>query len=516
MFMSMKNVFRKINIKALLITIYTSIVWGIYIFLNCEQSSPILFTFLVISSYALSVSIFKKLDKLTISTSIKDKKSKLKVFIVVSIITFILMMIWLYAYYPGSYSLDSINQYIQAINGEYNDWHPALHTLLIFTLPLKLTGNIASIIVFQIIYFSLTMGYLAMTMYEIFGIKATVISCLYILLNPFVGYITLYPWKDTAFAITGLISTIISVRLIILKEKPFKIWQVILFGLVLASATIFRHNSILYIAPLLLVLFFNIDKKTWSKIILSFIIMFFLIKVPFYKAFNVAKSETEVVELTGLPLTVIGEVAKYDSESMDDELKEFAYSVATPEQWENEYYEGNFNSIKWSGINTAPVEEQGFGGMFKLMFKCFKESPVYSFRALFSLTDMVYGFEVGDEGYIDHRIVVNDYGIKDEGNSLLGGIIDSYSSLVMSSPLMIVKTYGLALLVVLFVAIYVLNFKSWESWKKIFMALPIFIYDFGTMLLLTGPDSRFFYITFLVTPLIVCYLLYFKGENYGK
>ena len=40
-----------------------------------------------------------------------------------------------------------------------------------------------------------------------------------------------------------------------------------------------------------------------------------------------------------------------------------------------------------------------------------------------------------------------------------------------------------------------------------FMAVPLLAYDYGTMLLLTGPDSRFFFITFLVTPLLIVYAL---------
>ena len=52
------------------------------------------------------------------------------------------------------------------------------------------------------------------------------------------------------------------------------------------------------------------------------------------------------------------------------------------------------------------------------------------------------------------------------------------------------------------------NFKSFEDWKRIFICLPIFAYDFGTMLLLSWDnDSRYFYITFLVVPLVAVIML---------
>jgi hypothetical protein len=67
-------------------------------------------------------------------------------------------------------------------------------------------------------------------------------------------------------------------------------------------------------------------------------------------------------------------------------------------------------------------------------------------------------------------------------------------------------------LVLLTVYLGKLNIKDTLSLKKALIAVPIFSYDFGTMLFLTGADSRFFFITFLVTPLLVFYVLY-KGEE---
>ncbi len=39
------------------------------------------------------------------------------------------------------------------------------------------------------------------------------------------------------------------------------------------------------------------------------------------------------------------------------------------------------------------------------------------------------------------------------------------------------------------------------------MVVSLLVYDFGTMLLLSLSDSSFFYITFLMTLLLVVYLL---------
>jgi hypothetical protein len=232
-----------------------------------------------------------------------------------------------------------------------------------------------------------------------------------------------------------------------------------------------------------------------------------------YHFLNVEQPGERVIETMGLPLTVIGNVAKETPEQMDDELSKFVYSMATQEQWETRYVCGNFNSIKWVGINTSVVEETGYYQMLKLMMKCFMVSPRASFKALFSLTDIVYGINTGLEGDVVPEITGNDYGIAYAGNQWIRTLLQDYSSLVNHSFLKYLRTYGVVIATIIVCIVGKINWKSWKRWKKLFLVLPIFFYDFGTMLLLTGEDSRFFYITFLLCPLLILFTLYEKKEN---
>ena len=54
-------------------------------------------------------------------------------------ISFFVLFIYYAAYFPGAFPTDSIAQYQQVITGKYSDWHPVLHTLFSFWLPLKIT-----------------------------------------------------------------------------------------------------------------------------------------------------------------------------------------------------------------------------------------------------------------------------------------------------------------------------------------------------------------------------------------
>ena len=290
----------------------------------------------------------------------------------------------------------------------------------------------------------------------------------------------------------------------------------IAFGILLSWTTLFRHNAILFTAPLIVVLALHVDKKTWFKIFAAFAVSMFIIKVPLYNALSVEKPGNRVVESTGLPLTVIGNVVKVMPNQLGKELSEFAYSIAPQEMWVNRYICGDFTSIKIrGGVDTSAVEKQGCFGMLKLMIKSFRLSPQAAFRGLFALTDMVYGFETGLEGNVDPFISRNDYGIAytDVQNSTCEEIVSTYASFVNGTVFKYLRTYGVALFVMLVFVLSRLNFNSWKSWKKAFMLAPLFCYDFGTMLLLTGPDSRFFFVTFLVTPLLITFALTKSGEK---
>ena len=498
------------NIYAIISSMYFSLVWVAYSFVNITTDK--LFTcllglFIFALTYFIAIKVLEVFEQIDVR-SINDmsENKKIIVFTVSAILVFAVEIIWLLAYSPGSFSTDSIRQYGQAMNGNYSDWHPVWHTLLFFTFPLKVFKSLMSIIVLQILYFSIIIGYLSLTIYELSSLKFSVIALLYIVLNPYTNYILLYPWKDVAFAMGGLLCTIITIRFAQIQKKT-TIWQVFIFSLVCVSTTLFRHNAVLYTAPLMLFLFFYLDKKHYIYTVICFVVMLLCIKGIVYSALDVERPDKRVVECVGLPLTVISNVAKETPNLMDDELSEFVYSIATPEQWQENYNCGDFNSIKWKGITLDVVEEKGCLGTLKLMNKSFLLSPDASFKALFSLTDMVFGFETGLEGNVGASIKENDVGIRynDDRNQKLLDFTTWYARFINGTIFRYLRTYGICLFVLLLVYLSKLNIGNVASVKKTLIVLPIFIYDFGTMLLLTGPDSRFFYITFLVTPLLIIF-----------
>lgn len=50
-----------------------------------------------------------------------------------------------------------------------------------------------------------------------------------------------------------------------------------------------------------------------------------------------------------------------------------------------------------------------------------------------------------------------------------------------------------------------------RTWKRSFLCIPLLVYNFGTMLLLTGNDIRFFCLNFMIWPVIL--LILARDEN---
>lgn len=509
------------NIWALLLAGYTSIVSTIYAFLNLFDGALYLILFFLgclAGLYFVFFFLFKLFGKIKFCTKpVTSLRGKVFTFVGATLACLVIVILWYIAYKPGSFYADSIVQYSQACSGEYGDWHPALHTLLFFTLPIKIFGNVEGIMLFQVIYFSLIIGYMFESIAEFVGVKQAVLAFLYIMLNPYVCQIMTYPYKDVAFAMAGLLALIMIFRLYYTNGRwGNSAYKVILLGVVIIAATIFRHNAVLFTAPLAIGGLLLLKKKQKINLIISMFVTFVIIKCVVYNIVGVSKPGNRVSELVGVPLTVMGNVAKETPEKMDDELSAYVYSIAPQNEWE-EYYEcGNFNAFKFTELgDLSIVDEKGAFYALKMMGKCFAASPKASFEALFSLTDIVYGFNTGSEGSVRYSIFPNTLGIKYSGNSDLKIFFTTYCNLMSGSVFKYLRTYGVLILLMLFVVFARLDLKNKETLYNLLPVIPVFIYDFGTMILLTGPDSRFFFVTILVAPIVIIWAMY-KRQSVEK
>lgn len=509
----MKQRFRlKEHVNELIFVVYLSLVWFVYLFVHEVHSGPDarkqLMVVLCVSALLTGIlvlvvpGLFRVLRQWRLLHTPDEVKmcTRLFWFLLGGVMSYAVLQIWFSICSPGAFSKDSLDQLQEVVTGQYSDWHPAWHTLLFFTLPMKLTGSRASIVLFQMIWFALAMGLLTSLAYELGGVRAALLSWGVIMLNPYTGFIMMHPWKDVAFGIASMVAVILAVRLYCLHEASR--FSLVLLGISLANATIFRHNGILLSGVLLLAVFFALSKKQWALVFISFALLFAAVKGPVYSFLKVEKPDQRVVETVGLPMNVIGNVVTQNPEAMDEELQEFVYAIAPQEVWDAAYKTGNYNSFKWYHADNSVVERAGAKRVLQMMFKCFRLAPLESAQGLFALTDLVYAVEGEAE---DGLWIMGP----DEGRAL----IRIYESFFVSTIFRYLRYIGLTLAALLALILARCRLNSRQDWKKILLCLSVFCYDFGTMLLLTGPDYRVFFVSFLVFPPLVLLMLYQKEPS---
>ena len=245
------------------------------------------------------------------------------------------------------------------------------------------------------------------------------------------------------------------------------------------------------------------------------------IKIPLYSLLNVQQPGDRQTEMLGLPMNVIAAVVSYDPESIDDEIKEFAYKITPKENWSLFQY-GSFNNIKDKltdnngniiKTNKRIIEEYGSKKVLSMMFRCFKNSPKISTIALIELTKYTYTICNDYEPFVLFNPEYRYHSLPYHENIILQNICKGYNNFATKTFPHIFMCLGLMHWIL--IAVVLAEYKSNKShfWKKIFFIVPIFCNNFGTTLLLTGnKDSfRFFYYTFLVIPLLLI-IIYKKPE----
>ena len=459
-------------------------------------------------------------SKIEFKINKKDSKKKnIMLSISVFCITLLFYLLWQWAYYPGSFSYDSISQLEQVISGNYNNWHPVLHTWIFFFIPYKIFNNVAVIVTFQIILFGFAVTYLCSVLYKN-GLSKFIIffAWLYIILNPNTSYIMLYPWKDSAFSIFALIWFVQLIQIYMTKGIWLKKWyNNIAFTIVAFLALEMRHNAILLIFPIFIILCLTFKKEIIKSLVISgisIIISTLILHLIIFKLLNVELPDRRVLETVGMPMTVISNAYVNDRTVLSNECKEFMDSLATQEQWNRSYNkEYGFNSIKFVTSTELgyKVDSEGYKNIFKYMFEAFINSPKYALEGFIELTRMVWGTYGNANWKIPYGISDNNYNIQYyNGNELLNKITTLYGNNKL--VLKIFNYLGTVICVIMFAAIGKIG-KG--NLYKIFIIVPPLIYNFGTMLLLTGNDFRFFHLNFLII-IPILYIIFVNNEEKEK
>ena len=434
------------------------------------------------------------------------------------VVPFLVLFVYYIAYYPGGFSPDSILQYTQVVEGHYNDWHPVIQTLIAFKLPLAITGGrVGSIILFQIIWLSLALGYTFNSILKYTNIKYVIGSMVFVILNPQFGNMAMFPWKDMSFAIGALLLSTYSLLIYVSRgvwiKKPL---NMVVFIIVSTVTMLSRHNAVLFVLPLVFAILFYVTKIRGIVVCFSILILCVAVKGPIFHAMGVEKPDQRQVETLGFPMTIIGASLTYSPELLDEETREFGYKVAPKEVWQEKYRYGSFNQVKWDErTNLEIIEECGSSKVISMMFRCIKSSKKESILALIKLTQPVY--TITDKWYHvkSPYISPNKYGITFRESSGLSGLLSGYCCFMADSFPHVFMYLGIMHMLLIVGILSKCRLNKLNDWKRVFFILPTFSYNYGTLLLLTSSDDavRFFYYTFLLMPILLVFLFHANNER---
>ena len=482
--------------------------------------------FCVVLAAILAPVILSFFSKLSFPDDSLSKAHKKPVRLAFYAIPFLVLLVYLFAYYPGSYSYDSYSELQQALTNEYNDWHPALHTLLAFKIPLVLSGyRIGCIILFQIINCSIIFGYCFQTIYETAGKKYLIGSMIFILCNPLTCNFIMFPLKDVTFNMWVLLLIVFSLQIYVSKgiwiERP---WHLLAFAAVFAMTTVIRHNAILFTAPLLIAVFFQIPRKRFLLTVAIVIGLIVTIKGPLYSLMHVTAPGARQTEMLGLPMTIIGAAVSEVPELLDDEVLEFAAKIAPLEVWKETYRPGAFNWVKFQSPTVFPsIEEYGAAKVIPMALNCFKIAPSVCMRALIKLTESIYTLTDPHfiwmqpaETSIPEVIGTTRYTSMSfpASTQTLREILNSYGEVAEVFLRPVFMYYGFAHLLFIIAILSKSRLDYWQDWKRIMLILPVFVYNYGTSLLLSGYNDcpRFFHYSVMILPIIMLFF-YRKEQN---
>lgn len=285
-------------------------------------------------------------------------------------------------------SYDSFNQLSQISSGQYNNWHPFLHTY-IEKICLIIWHNPASVCLLQITIFSLI--WMAICKYnrksktkrEFF---LQIFLTFLIVINPINSIYSITLWKDVLFSYLFLL---FSFLIEILIDKRFEISNKSIIFLVVIGAVIskLRHNG--FIAIFLFLIFLCIifwkkkNKKAFKLVIISYIfslLLFYGIEV----IYNVTQ-----VKSTFLNVKVMHAIAYYDSvnllESDDLNIVSNVIEIKDMQDSYNKYYSDDL-SYK---INMQNFEKYK-SDLFKIFFNQSINHPIAFAKYVLNSSNMIW------------------------------------------------------------------------------------------------------------------------------
>lgn len=418
--------------------------------------------------------------------------------------------------WPGCVNYDVSNQWHQVHSGEYNNWHPLFHTLLMGLLT-RIYDSYPFAVLVQIAAFAALFSYLTATLHRSGVPKWLALAVhTFVTLSLPVRNTLMYFGKDSAMTLGVLALSIQAVRILDTNgqwlKKPL---HLLALGLAVAYTTLLRVNALFFTLPFLACIFFAwrpARLRVASAAVVAAVAVA-VVQGPVFGSLDVIYPSNTLEESIGVPMTILCDIRKEAPQHLDTDTRLFLNGLAGSSTWQDVYVPHNYNSIKFT-FPRELIAEKSAAEILGMTARAVQSAPRTAFESFNGLTDLVWDITGKGEGY------------QQLGNS--GGIAEAqYSGSVRNTLGMVLcrlwempmgwgvfawltENIGVQMALLLMVTLWALYRRGP---KVLVFALPTLLYNLGTMLLLAGNDARFFHFSMTVSLPYMLALIFLSGTK---
>lgn len=339
----------------------------------------------------------------------------------------ILLICWLPTWlsiFPGAFTYDAYDEWLQMCTGNLTAHHPVLHVLLLGGLTegfFQLTGSynlgIALYTLIQMIFVSWVFGYTLQFLrkQKICGLLR-LWALLFYCLSPVISLFSICATKDVIFSAGALLF------ILQLLQNPGHFLKNrksgLLFILSALITMIFRNNGLYIVTFTLIMIAFYLKAylKSYAKIVIVVFISYLFITPGLNSLLQVTPGGVE--EMLSVPIQQLARVHHYEKTDFSSEELELLYSIL-PEKNLNAYRISVSDFVK-SGFNEEAFQLHK-ADFFRLWLKKGIEHPfTYMNSFLLGTVDFWYPHAIVD-GYRDayNRSSYYDYQVSKPGTEII-------------------------------------------------------------------------------------------------
>ncbi len=420
------------------------------------------------------------------------------------------------ALFPGIFSVDSLSQLRQAM-GEtgYNAWHPLGHTLLFFSLPFQLTGQIVSVTVAHLLFYCFTWAYLFSSM-EGMGLPRRWLLPLgaLIVFIPTNLFMSMAMWKDIPFSGAGAMLTVNFVKLYRDKSLVWRLPFLLGTGSLMGLLMILRHNGPI-IVPVIAVLLLIVHRRTfWRALIPVGVAAAFFLCVQ-WVGFGLlhAKPNPEgmpyrwFTQIAGGILANNGEASEEDLQKLDTIMPRYAWS---------QYYNAYLNDplINIPGVKVQLTMGEHKRELVSATLSLALKNPRKAINAELYITELTWRIlPKGPINVIGYKNRLDDYGLQINQDTALFRLWHDAMEFFRTSWLR-VPFVSQGLYFFLTVVLFCLAILRRRTWDAALCFAPVLLNVMSLWVSIPSQDYRYVYMTVLAFPLLLA--VSFAPENMNR